>query len=60
MTEEKDAQERGWHRNNDDLLVHQKSDVKYVTLTGDTGQLYVKPLGEGGAVYEKYDPERHG
>lgn len=60
MTEEKDARERGWHRNDDDLLIHKEKDEKLITLTGDTGQLYVKKLGEGGGVFEKYDPERHG
>ena len=54
MTTEKDAQENGCSRNNDDTLNNPDGDKKYVTLTGDTGQLYVKELGRDD-VYRPYD-----
>jgi hypothetical protein len=42
MTKEKDANDNGWSRNNDDTMSNPDSDSKLVTYTGNTGQLYVK------------------
>ncbi len=56
MTTEKDAQDNGCTRNSDDTLNSPNGDKKYVTLTGDTGQLLVKELG-GNDVYRPYDPK---
>ena len=55
MTDEKDANANGWSRNGDGTMSNTNSDSKLVTLTGDTGQLYVKRLGED----DVYQPNKH-
>jgi hypothetical protein len=60
MKTEEDARKDGWMRNDDNTLSNKTRQEKLATLTGDTGQLYVKEVGGSYNGYEKYDPDKHG